>query len=261
MKLASPMYILRDIARQDLPGTLARLKGYDGVEFLDFFGYSAKDVRKMCDDNGLTVCSSHVPAGDILRDSDRVLDYHEELGCRDIIAAGLDTRDMPGALSVLRQVMDIAGKRGFRVHYHNHGWELTEKYGYSCVLEAILDNTDVLFECDAGWIEIAGGSADSYMTIYRDRIRILHMKDYYAGDRGLIGDVRDLNGEKGGPGRGDFAFRPTGWGIMNYPARMPLIREIDPEWVVPDHDASYGRDPIAELNESAAYVRELFELK
>ena len=33
--------------------------GYKGVEFAGFFNYSAKDVRKMLDDNGLLCSGSH----------------------------------------------------------------------------------------------------------------------------------------------------------------------------------------------------------
>ena len=55
IKMASPLYILRNECEQDLSGVLKKLAqiGFDGIEFLGFFGHSAAEVKQMLLDNGL----------------------------------------------------------------------------------------------------------------------------------------------------------------------------------------------------------------
>ena len=47
IKIASPLYILRNECAADLFGVLRKLAdlGFDGVEFLGFFGHSAEEVK------------------------------------------------------------------------------------------------------------------------------------------------------------------------------------------------------------------------
>src|SRR5438105_4380540 len=49
------MYSLRDQCKTDLPGMLAAVSkiGYRGVEFAGYHGRTAKELRKLLDDNGL----------------------------------------------------------------------------------------------------------------------------------------------------------------------------------------------------------------
>src|SRR5437763_10269785 len=49
------LYSLRDQCKTDLPGMLAAVSkiGDQGVEFAGYHGRSAKDLRKLLDDNGL----------------------------------------------------------------------------------------------------------------------------------------------------------------------------------------------------------------
>ncbi|MCS7309894.1 MAG: sugar phosphate isomerase/epimerase, partial [Armatimonadetes bacterium] len=56
------LYSVRDDCAKDLPGTLAAIAkmGYEGVEFAGYHGYSARDLRKLLDDNGLKCCGTHI---------------------------------------------------------------------------------------------------------------------------------------------------------------------------------------------------------
>ena len=61
MNYGLQMYSVRDITGTDLAGALKQVAdlGYSFVEFAGFFGHSAQDVKKMLDDNGLTVSGTH----------------------------------------------------------------------------------------------------------------------------------------------------------------------------------------------------------
>src|SRR5215813_9156685 len=57
------LYSLREECAKDLPGMLKAVSGfgYKGVEFAGYHGRSAKELRKMLDDNGLKACGTHTP--------------------------------------------------------------------------------------------------------------------------------------------------------------------------------------------------------
>ena len=61
MNYGLQLYSVRDITGTDLAGALKAVAdlGYSFVEFAGFFGHNAEDVKKMLDDNGLTVSGTH----------------------------------------------------------------------------------------------------------------------------------------------------------------------------------------------------------
>ncbi len=56
---------------KDLPGTLAKVAkmGYAAVEFAGYYGRSAKEMRKLLDDNGLLCCGTHTGFDTLLGDN------------------------------------------------------------------------------------------------------------------------------------------------------------------------------------------------
>ena len=59
--IALELYSVREDAAEDTTGTLEAVAkmGYEGVEFAGYYGHSAEDLRKMCDDLGLQVIGTH----------------------------------------------------------------------------------------------------------------------------------------------------------------------------------------------------------
>lgn len=81
------MYTFRDLTKDDLPGTLKQAAeiGYQAVEFAGFFGHSAKEVRKVLDDNGLKAPSAHIGLNHaepdkLESDLQQQIEYAQELG-------------------------------------------------------------------------------------------------------------------------------------------------------------------------------------
>lgn len=83
------------------------------------------------------------------------------------------------------------------------------------------------------------------------------MKDYYADDTTKIGNVADLNSQKGDENHSFFEFRPIGYGISNTPALMKRVLACNPEWLVADHDLSYERDSYFDLKISLDFLKNL----
>ena len=61
-RIGLQLYSVRDLMKQDMPGTLAKIAaiGFKEVEFAGLFDRSPKDVRAMLDQNGLTAPGTHV---------------------------------------------------------------------------------------------------------------------------------------------------------------------------------------------------------
>ena len=64
------LYTLREECKTNLPGMLSAVAkiGYKGVEFAGYHGHSAKDLRKMLDDNGIVACGTHTPYETVIGD-------------------------------------------------------------------------------------------------------------------------------------------------------------------------------------------------
>src|SRR5438128_11804875 len=77
------LYSLRDQCKTDLPGMLAAVSkiGYKGVEFAGYHGRTAKQLRKLLDDNGLVACGTHTPYESVLSDKlQETIEYNRTIG-------------------------------------------------------------------------------------------------------------------------------------------------------------------------------------
>lgn len=271
VRMASPLYILRQECAVDLLAVLRKLKqiGFDGVEFLGFFGHGAREVRSWLDDLGLAALGNHVPFRSFLDDINGTLEYHAAVGCAYLTVADWASSGFPGSqtwektLAGLEKMGEQARRYGITLLYHNHDTELIERVNGRALMDAILTSTPkqlLSFEPDLGWIEIGGGDSVDYLTRYADRCPVIHLKDYYSTDRGKHGLVGDFLPQRGGAERGYFEFRPTGYGVLNYPKLIPLCLRCNPDWFVLDHDLAYERDSFDDLKLSLDYVRTLLPL-
>ena len=237
IRMASPLYIVRQDCEKDLFAVLRRLAeaGFDGIEFLGFFGHGAKEVRQKLDELGLAALGNHVPYKDLAADPKTLLDFHQEVGCEYLTVADLPLADFAKVAESLDRIADLARARGMRLLFHNHDGELIDRVEGKAALQYILDNTrpeTLALEPDLGWMEVGGGDCAWYLATYRDRCPVIHLKDYYSSDNSKLGRVRDFVPARGGADRGRFEFRPTGYGVLNLPKLMPLCLSCEPAWLI-----------------------------
>ena len=261
IKMASPLYILREACARDLMGVLERLAelGFDGVEFLGFFGHSAQAVRARMDALGMQALGNHVPYRELTAGPEAVLDFHKEVGCEYLTVAELPEGDLMPVAETLAPIARMAGERGIRLLFHNHARELYPEADGSRMLDRLMAAVPaevMALEPDLGWMEIGGADPADYLLRYWDRCPVIHLKDYYAKGGPLTGIQGDIP-ERGDESRGCFEFRPVGYGILNVPKLMPLCLACDPKWMVMDHDLAYDRDSYEDLKVSLDYTRAL----
>lgn len=269
--LASPLYILRDECGKDLPEVLARLAdaGFQGVEFLGFFGESAGAVHDRMEELKLTPVGNHVPYTELAADTVGVIDFHAKAGCRYLTVGGIPEeglpggRDFAGTVKQLTRIGKACRESGITLLYHNHAFELARKVQGRYMLEVILDETpgDCLsLEPDLGWMAIGGADPAYFLDRYRTRCPVIHLKDFYASDISRIGDAAGLGARRGTEENAFFEFRPVGYGIANIPQYINQVLACGPEWLVMDHDLAYERDSYEDLRLSLEYVRRLLSL-
>ena len=247
IKIGSPLFILREECQKDLPAVLDKIAqiGYDGIEFLGFFGCKPSNIKNRLDSCGLKAIGDHVAFDEFVENTDKVIDEHKEIGCGYITVGAPKTQlsQSPG-IEWLGEKMNSAG---MKLLFHNHAEELKICENGKSILENIFDDTrsDLLYcEPDLGWIGIGGGDPAYYLQKYKNRCPVLHFKDYIYNQTG------------------DFIFRPTGYGIMNNAELYKIAIDCDspPEWYVMDHDCSYERDPYFDLKISLEYFKNLIEV-
>lgn len=250
-KIGSPLFILREECSKDLMAVLEKLAqtGYDGIEFLGFFGHKPSDIKNKLDSCGLAAIGNHVGFNEFAENTDKVIDEHKEAGCGYITVGspGIDAltngESYKRAIETFERLGEAMNAAGMKLLFHNHADELKNKINGKEILESIFDDTrpDLLYcEHDLGWISIGGGSPDYYLQKYKNRSPVIHFKDYIKTS-------------------GGFLFRPTGYGIMNNAElyALSLACEPLPEWYIMDHDCAYERDPYFDLKISLDYFRNL----
>jgi sugar phosphate isomerase/epimerase len=251
IKIGSPLYILREECTNDLMVVIEKLAeiGYDGIEFLGFFGHNPSDIKKKLDSHGIKAVGNHVPFTDFLNRVQKVIDEHKEIGCKYITIAPPGPEGFPNGadygrtLETYIEIGEIMNMNNMKLLYHNHAEELRSITNGKAALEHIFDDTplDILYcELDLGWIGIGGGDPEYYLNKYGTRCPVVHFKDYI------------LNNSEDG-----FKFRPTGYDIMNNADLFEISKKYDPDWYIMDHDNAYGRDIFFDLEISLNYFRNL----
>ncbi|MHC4229799.1 MAG: sugar phosphate isomerase/epimerase family protein, partial [Planctomycetota bacterium] len=86
------LYSVRGDCKRDLPGTIVAVgkMGYKGVEFAGYYDHTAKQLRKMLDDNGLKCCGTHTGLATLLGDNlPKTIAFNKTLGNKYLVVPGL----------------------------------------------------------------------------------------------------------------------------------------------------------------------------
>ncbi|MDL4842063.1 sugar phosphate isomerase/epimerase family protein [Aquibacillus rhizosphaerae] len=146
---------------------------------------------------------------------------------------------------------------GISLYYHTHHIEF-QRYDGKFLLDMMKENTSVLgFELDVHWIHRAGVDPVSFIKEYKNRVSLIHLKDYRIGDLDITDDdLKDMQ---------NFFFKFTnliefaevGEGNLNIPAIMEAGLEAGAEHFLIEQDDTYGRDPFDCLRDSAENLRKM----
>ena len=270
-KFASPTFLFRDICHSQLGHIMQRLAGigFDGLELYGMFGLDSNAILGFCKESKLEITCDHIHYEEFSQDTVNVITRRTALGANyltiDNIPSHLlpGTRSFPKAIAEIERISRVCKGHGVQLLYHNHGYDLMTKVNDVPMLDIILDSTDpelLKFQPDLGWIALGGGDPSRYLDKYASRCPIIHLKDYFAAAPVLLESPFPLGNNRGGQKYNFFEFRPSGYGIMNYPALMPKILACNPQWITTDHDLSYERDTYEDMKMGLDYTKYLVSL-
>ncbi len=182
------LYTVRKQILADPAGVLAAVRkiGYRAVEtFGGQYTVSAKELRKLITDAGLTVPSTHFSYTDL---TDK-FDYARELGAR-YIDVGAPTVSLAASADGFKQIAaqynqwgEKAVQYGLSFGFHNHNLEFSSFDG-TTGLEILMRETDprlVKWQMDCYWVTEAGADPLALLRRYQSRIQTLHFKDRKPG--------------------------------------------------------------------------------
>jgi sugar phosphate isomerase/epimerase len=200
--LGLQLYSVRAECQKDLPATIAAVAdiGYQGVEFAGYYDYSAKDLRKLLDDNGLKCCGSHTQLDTLLGDNlPETIEFNKTIGNKYLIVPWLDPEKYNSvegwkkAANMFNELAEKVKPHKMQVGYHNHSHEFKPIDG-QVPWDLFFGNTrkDVIMQCDTGNAMIGGGEVIPYLKRYPGRAVTIHLKEYSATNKNAVigeGDI------------------------------------------------------------------------
>jgi sugar phosphate isomerase/epimerase len=201
------LYSVRDAMKKDPKGTLEQLAKigfkevepasyiYPGVFFTrKVYGYTSKEFRKIADDLGFKIPSSHVVFSMKHWDSAKndmedvwkfVIEDAQNLGQKYLISPSFDADhnnldSVKRGLEIYNKVGEIVHKAGLRFGFHNHHQEFTHKFNGEYLYDIMLDNLDNKYVCqqlDIGNLAVAKVDPMRWLKKYPKHFELMHVKD------------------------------------------------------------------------------------
>ena len=271
IRYASPTFLFRDRCPRELEKIMQRLArcGFEGLELYGMFGYDSAAIRGFCRSSGLRIVCDHIHYAEFVEQPEAVINARASVGAQFLTVDNLPEDALPGqpgfpeTVRQLERLGRLCRAAGVQLLYHNHGYDLMRQVQGTPVLDLILDALDpelLKFQPDLGWLVLGGGDPVRYLEKYRDRCPIIHLKDFYASAPIRMESPFLLGKQRGGPEYHHFEFRPSGYGVMNFPQLMPAVLACHPKWITTDHDESYERNTYEDMQMSLTYVRKLVDI-
>lgn len=203
------LYCVRDEMKADPLTTLKELAkiGYKHVEHADytdrkFYGWSAKEFKKVLDDLGMKMPSGHTvlrpehwdeAANDFTAAWKYTIEDAAYMAQQFVISPSMNqaVRQSYDALKKQLEIFNKSGelckKSGMMFGYHNHDFEFSEKHGEQTLYEIIMNETDkelVMHQLDIGNLYNGGAKAADIVQKYPGRFQSMHVKDEILSDGG-----------------------------------------------------------------------------
>jgi sugar phosphate isomerase/epimerase len=193
------LYSVRKECARNLPRVIAAVAkmGYMGVEFAGYYDRSAKELRKMLDDNGIVCCGTHTGIDTLLGDKlAGTIEFNKTIGNKYLVVPGLPrkyTRSRQAWLDTAKLFNELAEKvkpSGMLVGYHNHTTEFKANDG-ELGWDTFYSNTkkEVIMQLDVGNAIHGGVDPLPYLYKYPERATTVHVKEFSKTNaKALIGE-------------------------------------------------------------------------
>lgn len=254
-QIAAQLFTIRDYTktREDFAASMAKIReiGYRAVQVSTIGDIADADVKRICDDMGLTICNTHASVDLLQSDPDAVIAQHKLWGARHVAIGGMPLayRESEAGFRRFAEIANGIGERlygaGLTFSYHNHSFEFL-RFGARSGLELLFDETDPRFvqaELDTYWLQHGGADPVAWIEKMQDRMPVIHLKDMVM--------LRSNDGA-----RPQQAMAEVGEGNMNFAGILAACQRIGVEWYAVEQDICQ-RDPFESLAISYRNLRAL----
>lgn len=251
------LYTIRDAMATDVPGSLKKVAdaGYKYLELAGyadgkFYGYEPADFKKMVNDLGMEILSSHTQVeaqGITLENAKKMAEDHSKLSVKYCIQPWVVEEARTTVASYEKMVADwnqvgkIMKQNGIQFGYHNHNFEFANVEGkipFYDIMMAELDPALVTMELDLFWTTKAGQNPVDIIKKYPGRFQLFHMKDMYTKEAPYFTTV----------GEDDFA--PVGEGIINFREILAVKDIAGMKYMIVEQDLSRDGQPFEDIKKS-----------
>ena len=189
-EIALTLYTVRNFCQtnKDLIETLKKIRkiGYEAIQISSIGPINPQDLKKMCDDLGLTICATHEPNEEIINNTELVIDKLNTLNCSYTALPYpkkknfLDLNVLDKFIEDINIVGSIFNKSDKVLCYHNHALEF-QKVNNEIILDRIYNKTDsrlIQAEPDIYWIQKGGQDPITWCKKLKNRLPLIHLKDF-----------------------------------------------------------------------------------
>jgi sugar phosphate isomerase/epimerase len=223
------LYSLRDSFKNDVPGTLDKVKamGFKYVELAGTYGLQPVDFKQLLDDRGLVPVAAHFSLDLYQKDVDSIIREAKTFGVKYVGAAWIPHQGpftMDQALTTAKTFNTIGkavAAQGLRFYYHNHGYEF-QPHLAGTLMDVLIQKTDpkyVTFQMDLLWTRFPGHDPAALLLKYPGRWELMHLKDLKKGVKGDLSGGTDV--------RNDVTL---GTGQIDFPAVLKAARKSGVKW-------------------------------
>ena len=184
-QLAAQIYTIRDFikTRADFEASMEKVRdiGYRAVQVSALGDIPDVTVKRIVDDNGLTICNIHIAYDDLLDNIDAVIAQHQLWDCRHV-AIGSMPAEFRASEDGFRRFAEIAsgiGEKlaaaGLSFSYHNHSFEFV-KFGGRSGLDLLFAESDERYlqaELDTYWIQHGGADPVEWIERVTGRMPVV----------------------------------------------------------------------------------------
>jgi sugar phosphate isomerase/epimerase len=245
------LYMVRRQAPTDLAGVLKAIQqiGFTQIELYPVvYSHPAPELKQVVDDSGLGLVSAHF---DYAGFEDKI-DYAKQLGLKYMVCPMLPKDQWDSTAGFEKAATDFnawglkVSQAGMKFVFHNHCYEFKVQEGGLTGWQTLMQESDptlVNLELDVYWLVQGGQNPAVVMRTYKNRVKLLHLKDRTAG--AATGFTMGPEAEH---------FTELGKGSIDWPKLLMQAKWQGIRYAYLDQDETAG--PVMEsMAESFAYLK------
>jgi sugar phosphate isomerase/epimerase len=249
LPISAQLYTVRNVGTLD--EQLATVAGA-GIKYVEPFRFNgmkeppAAEFKALLDKHGLKVSGMHVNIGEVIENTDKLVEYNKAIGNTRLIIPALPASITPKSKAgwqamgqLFATIAATLKPKGMQVGFHNHTVEL-EMYEGKTGLEWFAESAgpDVIFTVDIAWAARGGQDPVALLGRLKGHVWNIHVKDNAPAGQ---------NTEERG-------FAIVGKGTVDWDRVLPAARDAGAIFFTLEHDMP--KDAAVVLKEGNAYIAE-----